>query len=118
MLWIVGCALMVGGIGHIVTGLVIFREQLAAIFRDGFVDAVLPHYDRRAAFWFILFGAMVVMTGHVIVHAVARGDGQLLKVVGWYLLGISSIGTLAMTRSPSWGLIAIALTVLWSAYRM
>jgi hypothetical protein len=118
LLRVAGAVTLLGGVGRIVTGLVIFRPQLSAILRDGLVNAVLPHFDRRAAFWFILIGAMVAMAGHVILHAVALGDAHLLRIVGWYLLAVSTIGTLAMTRSPSWGLIVIALIVLGSAYHM
>jgi succinate-acetate transporter protein len=118
LLRVVAVATMLGGVGHIVTGLVVFREQLGAIVRDGFVNAILPAFDRRAAFWFVLFGAMVVMAGHVILHAASHGDAHILRIVGWYLLGAGTTGTLAMTRSPSWGLIVISLTVLWSAYHM
>ena len=118
LLRLAGAVILIGGVGHIVTGMVVFRAQLAAIVRDGFVNAILPHFDRRAAFWFMLFGAMVAMAGHVVLHAVALGDTHLLRIVGWYLLGVSTIGTLAMTRSPSWGLIVISLIVLRSAYRM
>ena len=63
---VVGWLLFLGGIGHIATGYVVFREQLSAIFRDGVVNAVLPHFDRRAAFWFILFGVMVSMSGPIV----------------------------------------------------
>ena len=66
---VVGWVLLMGGVGHIATGYVVFREQLVAIFRAGFVNAILPHFDRRAAFWFILFGVMVSMSGHIVLAA-------------------------------------------------
>ena len=118
MIRVLGWVLFLGGLGHIATGYVVFREQLSAIFRAGFVNAVLPHFDRRAAFWFILFGVMVSMSGHIVLEAGASGNASVLKVVGWYLLGVSIVGTLAMTRSPSRFLIPISCLLLWSAYSL
>jgi hypothetical protein len=60
---------------------------------------------------------MVSMSGHIILHAADAGDMALLRLTGWYLLGVSTIGTLAMTRSPSSALVLISCVVLWSAYR-
>ncbi len=69
MISVIGYIVLVGSIGQVITELIIFRPQLVAISNDGFVNTVLPHFDRRAALWFILFGIMVAMTGHLLVHA-------------------------------------------------
>ncbi len=116
MVGIIGYIVLAGGIGHVVTGLVIFRPQLTAIANEGFIDAVLPHFDRRAALWFILFGVMVAMTGHLLVHAAAVGDPVSVRIAGWYLLAVSSVGTLAQTRSPSSVLVALSLVLLGLSY--
>ena len=101
MVSIIGFIILAGGIGHVITGLVIYRPQLTAISNDGFINAVLPHFDRRAALWFILFGVMVAMAGHLLVHAARVADPTAIRIAGWYLLGVSSVGTLTQTRSPS-----------------
>ncbi len=116
MISIIGYMVLAGGIGHVVTGLVIFRPQLRAILNDGVINAVLPHFDRRAALWFILFGIMVAMTGHLLVHAAQVDDPTIVKIVGWYLLGVSSVGTLTQTRSPSWLLVVLSLILLGLSY--
>ena len=116
MIGVIGFIILAGGIGHIVTGLVIFRPQLKAISQDGFINAVLPHFDRRAALWFILFGAMGAMTGHLLIHAAAVDDSSFVRIAGWYLLAISSVGTLAQTRSPSWLLLGLSLALLGLSY--
>lgn len=116
MISIIGYIVLAGGIGHVITGLVIFRPQLTAIVNEGFIDAVLPHFGRRAALWFILFGVMVAMTGHLLIHAAAVGDLVSVRIAGWYLLGVSVVGTLAQTRSPSSGLILLSLVLLGLSY--
>ncbi len=50
MINFVGYVLIALGIGHTVTGIILFRPALVSLFRDGFANAVLPHLDRRAAF--------------------------------------------------------------------
>ena len=74
MIHIIGFIVLAGGIGHVITGLIIYRPQLTAIANDGFINAVLPHFDRRAALWFILFGVLAAMTGHLLIHAAQVGD--------------------------------------------
>ena len=116
MISIIGYIVLAGGIGHVITGLVIFRPQLTAILNDGVINAVLPHFDRRAALWFILFGIMAAMAGHLLVHAASVGDPTIVKIIGWYLLGVSSVGTLTQTRSPSWLLVFLSLILLGLSY--
>ena len=116
MISIIGFIVLAGGIGHVITGLVIFRPQLTAIVSDGVINAVLPYFDRRAALWFILFGVMVAMTGHLLIHAAAVGDLASVRIAGWYLLGVSSVGTLTQTRSPSSVLVALSLALLGLSY--
>jgi hypothetical protein len=116
MINIIGVVVLVGGFGHVITGLVIFRPQLKAILNDGVVNAILPHFDRRAALWFILTGVMVAMTGHLLIHAAATGDLEAVRIAGWYLLGVSSVGTLTQTRSPSWVLVVLSLLLLGLSY--
>ncbi|MEN8183640.1 MAG: DUF6463 family protein [Myxococcota bacterium] len=116
MIEVIGFIVLAGGVGHVVTGLVIFRPQLKAISNDGFIDAVLPHFDRRAALWFILFGVMIAMTGHLLIHAARVSDPTVIRVAGWYLLGVSSGGTLTQTRSPSSLLVVLSLALLGLSY--
>ncbi len=116
MISIIGFIVFAGGIGHVITGLVIFRPQLTAITKDGFINAVLPHFDRRAALWFILFGVMVAMTGHLLVHAASAGDPTAVRIAAWYLLGVSIVGTLTQPRSPSSIVVVLSLVLLGQSY--
>ncbi len=116
MIRIIGFIVLAGGIGHVITGLIIYRPQLTAIANDGFINAVLPHFDRRAALWFILFGVLAAMTGHLLIHAAQVGDLTAVRIAAWYLLGVSSVGTLTQTRSPSSLLIVLSLVLLGLSY--
>jgi len=39
-----------------------------------------------------------------------------VRIAGWYLLGVSVVGTLAQTRSPSSGLVLLSLVLLGLSY--
>ena len=50
------------------------------------------------------------------IHAAAMGDLEAVRIAGWYLLGVSSVGTLTQTRSPSWVLVVLSLLLLGLSY--
>jgi hypothetical protein len=109
-------ALFVLGIGHIVYGLVKFRIPLARAVASGFVGKFSVPEDRRSAFWFLMFGPLLVLAGHVAIHAASVGDIHLIRVIGAYLLGVCVIGVLALPKSPFLLGLAISLLLLALGY--
>src|SRR6266540_3777868 len=101
------------GVGHTVVGLVKFKKPLAEAMRAGFVGQFVGYPDRRTAFWFIVFGPLLVMAGHLAVHA---ADRELLKIIGFYLLTISAVGCLAQPTSPFWAGLVAALILIGAGY--
>lgn len=116
MVNVVGYVLIALGIGHTLTGVLTFRPALTSLFRDGFVNAVLPHLERRLAFWFLMFSIMLFLLGQITIHAAATNDIFLLRVIGWYTLGIGVVGAMAMPKSPFWVALAASPVLLWSGY--
>jgi Family of unknown function (DUF6463) len=88
------------GILHCLLGLVVFRKPIFAAMGDGFIGKFAGIPERRLAFWFIIFGPLLLMSGHVAVIAVADGNMVLLRVVGIYLFAASAIGATALPKSP------------------
>lgn len=91
------------GIAHIVYGLIGFKAPVADALSAGFVGQFKQPEVRRTAFWFLIAGPLLSLAGQVCIHAVARGDLALLKLVGIYLFVIALIGVLAMPKSGFWG---------------
>jgi hypothetical protein len=111
-----GRALVVTGVGHGLLGLVLFREPLAAIVRDGIANAIgLGQYDREAAFWFMLFSPACVLLGQLVDHAIEHRDRWLFSVVGWNLVAIGGVGAFIMPVSGFWILLALAPLVFKAA---
>jgi len=108
--------LVVLGVGHTVVGLVSFKKPLAEAIRAGFVGRFVGYPDRRTAFWFMIFGPLVVMAGHMAIHAAHAADRELLKIIGFYLLAISAVGSLAQPTSPFWAGLVSALIFIGAGY--
>ncbi len=104
------------GLGHTAVGVVTFKEPLAQAARAGFVGQFVGHRDRRAAFWFIIFGPLLVMAGHVTIHAINTADARLLKIMGFYLLGVSVVGSLAQPKSPFWAGLVASFVLIAAGY--
>lgn len=81
-------------------GLYKFKLPLAEATTAGFVGQFKVPEIRRTAFWFVIFGPLVMLAGHTSIHAVAVGDLELLKVVGIYMLITSVVGVAAHPKSP------------------
>ena len=104
------------GVGHTIVGLVWFKKPLAQAVRAGFVGQFMGYPDRLAAFWFMIFGPLLVMGGHMAIHAANAADRELLKIIGFYLLAISAVGSLAEPTSPFWAGLASALILICAGY--
>jgi hypothetical protein len=109
--------LYVTAVGHVLVGCVLFREPLAAMWRDGilnsigsdvvpgaasWIEALRPQFDREAAFWFILFGPCLWMLGQVVHRAVELAEARMLRILGWDLLALGVVGAAVMPVSGFW----------------
>jgi hypothetical protein len=93
-------SLFVLGAGHVGYGLFKFRAPLLAAVSAGYVNQFRAPEVRRTAFWFVIFGPLLMLAGHTAIHAVSTAALPLLKIVGWYLLAVSVIGVAALPKSP------------------
>lgn len=100
------------GVGHLGYAFFKFKEPLLAGISAGIVGQFGFPEVRRTAFWFTVFGPLLMFAGQVAVHAASTGDVALYRLVGFYLLAISAVGMLALPKSPFLvGLLISALIV-------
>ena len=104
------------GVGHTVVGVIRFKKPLAEAIRAGFVGQFVGSPDRRTAFWFMIFGPLLVMGGHMAIHAANAVDRRLLKIIGFYLLAVSAVGSVAQPTSPFWAGLMSALILIGAGY--
>jgi hypothetical protein len=88
------------GVLHVAVALAKFRDPLLAGLAAGVVGKFSEPEGRRTAFWFTMFGPMVMLAGQVAAHAAASGDMSLYRLVGGYLVAVSAIGTVVAPKSP------------------
>jgi hypothetical protein len=104
------------GIAHIIFGLIKFKTPIAGALSDGFVGKFFVPEARRTAFWFLIFGPMLMLAGHVAVHAVATGDLALLKILGMYSFATALIGVAAFPKSPFWFALIVSPFLIAAGY--
>jgi hypothetical protein len=88
------------GIGHIAYGLFLFREALLDAAWAGFVGQFGAPEVRRTAFWFFVFGPLLMLAGNAALHAAAVADLALLKIIGVYVFVTAAFGVTAFPKSP------------------
>jgi hypothetical protein len=104
------------GVGHLVYGVVKFRAHLYAVVAAGFVGQFQMSEVRRTAFWFIIFGPLLMLAGHTAIHAVSIGDFGLLRIIATYTLFISIVGVAAFPRSPFLASLVVSLCLIAAGY--
>jgi Family of unknown function (DUF6463) len=120
---VAGPLVKITAVGHAVVGVFLFSEPLSEMTREGFINSirppmysVQPHFDRAAAFWFLLFSPVLFLLGQIINHAVAHGDTRSLRLIGWYLIGIGAVGAAILPLSGNWLLLPLGAIILKAAH--
>lgn len=113
------------GVGHAVIAIVLFNDVFMAIVQEGFWNTIQPpgysadpDYDRIAFFWLVVFSPVLTMLGQITHRAIQRGSTDILRIVGWNLLGIGLVGTLLLPVSGNPALIVLAILILTTASRL
>lgn len=101
-------ALFFLGVAHLVFGVLQFRDPLIEALTAGVVDQFRQTESRRAAFWFLMCGPLLMLAGHLGLRAVRQGDHAALKVIGRYGLVCAGVGVIAFPASPLWVLLGLS----------
>ena len=99
-----GPLLVATGVLHLLAGFVFYPRPLAAIAQDGFFDAVKlspAQFDREAAFWWMVFGVMLLILGSL-VHWTQARTRTLPAFLGWSLLVLGVAGVILMPDAGFW----------------
>lgn len=117
----VGRLLMTVGVLHVLGGLVVGREPIARIFREGFVgegDSALgnlpAHMDKELAFWFMLWGVFTFILGQVASWVDENGQ-RLPAHVGWQLLLANFVAGVLVPKGGFWFLLIPAYMIVRDA---
>jgi len=119
---VAGPLMMVTAVGHAIVGAFLFSEPLSEMVREGVINSIQPpmysaqpQFDRAAAFWFLLFTPVLFLLGQIINHAVTHEDTRSLRLIGWYLIGIGTVGSAILPLSGNWLLLPLGAVTLMAA---
>lgn len=103
-----GRLLITIGVLHIAGGLVVGREPVMRIIRDGVLgeaDSAFgnapQHIDKELAFWFFIWGVLTILIGQVANWAETKGT-RLPASIGWQLLAINLAAALLIPKGGFW----------------
>jgi Family of unknown function (DUF6463) len=111
-------ALLILGVAHVLFGFVKFRTPLLASVRAGFIGKFSSSELQRTAFWFVIFGPLLMMVGHLCIRAAAVEDYETIRIVGLYATLVSIVGISAFPKSPFIVSLVVALMLVAVGYRI
>ncbi len=97
---------------HAVVGLVLYRQPLAQMARDGFVHSVPDLCDRATAFWFMAAAPTLWLSGRLLRSAESLGDLAARRAAGGVLTVTGVVGSAVMPTSGFWGVVAVGISSL------
>ena len=109
-----GIFLIATGIIHSIVGILVGKDYLWAIIKDGLFNAVGDDLYRGISFWFLLVGVIIIVLGHTLHHYIKKEQKPAPRLLGYYLLGMAVIGCIAMPTSGFWLFIPQAIIILFS----
>ena len=109
-------ALFALGVAHIAFGVLSFKKPLAEAAAAGIVGQFRAPEIRRTAFWFLMCGPLLMLSGHTAIHAVTAADLGLLKIIGAYTLVSSLVGVIVFSKSPFWASLLVAPLLIAAGY--
>lgn len=93
------------GVIHVAFGFVVFHGTLRILVAEGLFNTVNGQPDRELAFWFIIFGAVVILLG-ALTDWCERQAAGLPRRFGWSLLALTVLVVFIMPISGGWLLLA------------
>ena len=109
-----GIFLFVTGYLHTLVAILIGKNELLQIIRDGFVNALGRDYALGLAFWFLICGIFLIIFGHVLHHYIKKEQKPAPAFLGYYLLIFSILGCLVVPVSGFWLFIPQALIIIFA----
>jgi hypothetical protein len=94
-----GIFLLATGILHSIVAVLLGKEALMAILRDGLLDAVGEDVSRGLAFWFLICGITLIFLGQVLHYYIKKEQKPAPLFLGYYLLALSVAGCIIVPVS-------------------
>jgi hypothetical protein len=107
-----GIFLLATGILHTLTAVVLGKDALWLIIKDGLFDAVGTDIERSDAFWFLICGIFLIFFGQILHYYIKREQKPAPLSLGYCLLALSVIGGVIVPVSGFWLFIPQAIIII------
>ena len=98
----IGYVLIAIAVLHTVAGPIFYSQPMKDMLQAGIFNSITPPYwDRDAAFWYFVFGAMLAVYG-AMTQWLLNTVGYMPRFWGWSLLAICLVGVVFMPASGFW----------------
>jgi hypothetical protein len=98
----IGYVLIAIAVLHTVMGPVFYSQQVTDVLQAGVFNSIIPPYwDRNAAFWYFVFGAMLAVYG-AMTQWLLNTIGSVPRFWGWSFLALCVAGVIFMPASGFW----------------
>lgn len=98
----IGYVLIAIAVLHTVFGPIFFSQQMKDVLQAGVFNSVVePYWDRSAAFWYFVFGAMLAAYG-AMTQWLLDTVGYMPRFWGWSFLALCVTGVVFMPASGFW----------------
>jgi hypothetical protein len=118
-----GRLLITIGVLHIGGGLVVGREPVMRIVREGVLGEAdsafgnAPQYmDKELAFWFFIWGVLTILLGQVSNWLESKGMG-LPASIGWQLIVVNLAAAILIPKGGFWFVLIPAYMIVRNASR-
>lgn len=105
--WLMGVAVI-----HTGFAIAVFGGVLGDVVARGVFDTVGVDPMVNTAIWFLLFGAMLFISGQAVAALDRATRGELPRPLGWSLLALATLGVVLMPASGFWLAFPPAIAVL------
>ena len=100
---------------HFVFGIVQYGEPLREIVADGVLNAIGGDPARLTTFWFFFFGFVLALLGQALFWIERRMGRRPPAFLGWQMLGVATLGGVAIPASGFWLVVPQAIYIIVAA---
>jgi len=113
-----GLFLLITGILHTITAVLLNHEIYSDILKDGFINMVSDDYARAFAFWFLICGILLILFGQVLNRYQRKEQKPAPLFLGYSMLLFAVAGCIADPVSGFWLFIPQAVLIIVANKKM
>jgi len=107
-----GLFLIVTGILHVITAIILFWSKYWDMIKAGLVNSVEKDSSRELALWFLVCGVIIILFGQTLHYYQKREHRPAPLALGYNMLIFAIVGCLMCTVSGFWLFLPQAIIII------